>query len=156
MSKSPFDIFDSELPAAPPPAAEPESSRVVAAEALAKLKRNLDLALERHEEILSQPIAEEVDVRKKRLVAEVATATVKAALTTDKTALKARSDNVIERVLLRAVYVRLKYGLSVRREDVERLRTTPRKELEAAFNVRELFVRTRDVFRFECVTNETD
>lgn len=132
MSKSPFDIFDAEPPAAPLPAGEPEPPHAVAAEAHAKLKRNLDLALERHEEILSQPIAEETDVRNKRLVAEVATATVKAALTTDRTALKARSDRTIERVLLRLLFYRKLHGYPNSPQDMEMLRTAPRAELEAA------------------------
>jgi hypothetical protein len=63
MSKSPFDIFDAGPPAAPPPPADGPEPRAVAAEAHAKLTRNLDLALERHGEILSQPVADETDVR---------------------------------------------------------------------------------------------
>ena len=136
MSKSPFDIFDAKPPAAPLAADEPEPPRTVAAEAHAKLTRNLDLALERHGEILSQPIAEETDVRNKRLVAEVATATVKAALTTDRTALKARSDKTIERVLLRAIVVRRYHGREVAPEYVKQLKATPRAELEAALGQR--------------------
>ena len=136
MSKSPFDIFDAGPPAAPVPADEPEPPRAVAAEAHAKLKRNLDLALERHEEILSRPIAEETDARNKRLVAEVATATVKAALTTDRSALKARADNTIERVLLRAIVVRRYHGRDVSPEQVKKLKATPRAELEAALGQR--------------------
>ena len=108
------------------------------AEAHAKLKRNLDLALERHEEILSQPIARETDVRDKRLVAEVATATVKAALTTDKTALKARQDNTMARVLLRLLFYRYLRGLPLSPEYVQQLKTAPRKDLEAALAPREL------------------
>lgn len=136
MSNSPFDIFDTGPPASPRPADEPEPPCAVAAEAHAKLKQNLDLALERHGEILSQPIAEETDVRSKRLVAEVATATVKAALTTDRTALKARADNTIERLLLRAIVVRRYHGRDVPPERVKQLKSTPRAELEAALGPR--------------------
>jgi len=138
MSKSPFDIFDEEPPAAPLPADEPEPPRAVAAEAHAKLKRNLDLALERHEEILSQPIAEETDVRNKRLVAEVATATVKAALTTDRTALKARQDNTLEIVMLRVLFHRKRMGLELEPKYVERLKNAPRAQLETALGPRQM------------------
>jgi len=105
---------------------------------LAKLKRNLDLALERHEEILSQPIAEETDVRNKRLVAEVATATVKAAISTDKNALKARQDNILERVLLHCLFHARKFGRTLSEADRERIKNAPRKELEAASSPRQL------------------
>jgi hypothetical protein len=132
MSRSPFDIFDAGEPAAQPTYNEPEPPRVAATEAHTKLKRNLDLALERHEEILSRPIAEESDVRSKRLVAEVATATVKAALTTDRAALKARSDNITDRTLLRLLFIRYQMGLPVRPDHLERLWTAPRAEIEAA------------------------
>jgi hypothetical protein len=138
VSKSPFDVFDAKPTAALSPANEPEPSRAVATEAHAKLKRNLDLALERHEEILSQPIAGEIDVRKKRLVAEVATATIKASVTTDRTALKARSDNIIARVLLRAIFTRLVAGLPTREEDLARLKGASRKEIEASLFPRQL------------------
>ena len=138
MSKSPFDIFDEEPPAAPLPADEPELTRAVAAEAHAKLKRNLDLALERHEEILSQPLAEETDVRNKRLVAEVATATVKAALATDRTALKARQENTIEIVMLRVLFQRYLRAMEIKPEDKEKLRTAPRAKLEIALGARGL------------------
>jgi len=138
MSKSPFDIFDEDPPAGPLPADEPELTRAVAAEAHAKLKRNLDLALERHEEILSQPLAEETDVRNKRLVAEVATATVKAALATDRTALKARQENTVEIVMLRVLFARIKRGMWVKPEDAEKLRTAPRAKLGIALGARGL------------------
>jgi hypothetical protein len=136
MSKSPFDIFDAGPPAAPLPADQPEPPRAVAGEAHAKLKRNLDLALERHEEILSQPIREETDVRNKRLVAEVATATVKAALTTDRTALKARQDKTLEILFLRVLFVAKSMGKELSARDLEKLKTAPRAELEAALSPR--------------------
>jgi hypothetical protein len=132
MSTSPFDIFDGGPSAASPPADESEPPRAVATEAHAKLRQNLDLALQRHKEMLSQRITEETDIRNKRLVAEVATATVKAALATDRTALKARSDNIIARVLLRAIFTRLTMGLPVREEDLARLKAASRKEIEAS------------------------
>jgi hypothetical protein len=132
VTKSPFDIFDAGAPAVPITSNEPEPPRVAATEAHAKLKRNLDLALERHKEILSPAIAQETDVRNKRLVAEVATATVKAVLTTDRTALKARSDNITDRTLLRLLFIRYQRGLPVRPEHLERLWTAPRAEIEAA------------------------
>jgi hypothetical protein len=138
MSKSPFDIFDEEPPAAHLPADEPEPPRALVAEAHAKLKRNLDLALERYEEILSQPIAEETDVRNKRLVAEVATATVKAALATDRTALKARQENTIELVMLRVLLARKSRGLWIKPEDEEKPRIAPRAKLETALGARGL------------------
>ena len=84
----------------------------MAAEAHAKLKRNLDLALQRHEERLSQPLAEETDLRNKRLVAEVANTTVEAALATDRNALKARQQNTIEIVMLRVLFARIRRGMA--------------------------------------------
>jgi hypothetical protein len=125
-------MFDERPSAGSLPADEPEPTRAVATEAHAKLKRNLDLALERHEEILSRPIVEETDVRNKRLVAEVATATVKAALTTDRTALKARQENTMERLFLRYLFVKRRNGASLTLDQVVKLRSTARPELEAA------------------------
>ncbi len=66
---------------------------------------------------------------------ESANTTVKAALATDRTALKARSDNILERVLLRVIVVRKYHGRGSPK-DVERLRATPRAELEAALGQR--------------------
>ncbi len=97
-----------------------------------------DLALERHEEILSQPITEETDLRNKRLVAEVATATVKAAISTDKTALKACRDNILERVFLRILVHQKLLGEALGPQEMDRLRRASRAEIEAALDPRTL------------------
>ena len=98
-------------------------------EAHSKLKRNLSKALDRQDELLDGPTT---TVGERMVIASVAATTVKAALSTDRTALKARADNVIEQVLLRAIVVRAYRGYEVRPEDVRRLKATPRGELEAA------------------------
>ena len=80
--------------------------------------------------------AEQVTAGDKRLALEAANITVKAALTTDRTALKARADNTLERVLLRAIVVRRYHGRDVPPERVKQLKATPRAELEAALGPR--------------------
>ena len=112
----------------PTPKPEPDPA-LVSEEAHAKLKRNLDLALDRHHDFMT---AEQVTAGDKRLALESANITVKAALTTDRTALKAQSDNVIERVFLRMLFYKKVYGRDMTAEDLNRLKTTPRAELEAA------------------------
>ena len=124
--------YEEELPTPPPPTLASDG------EAHAKLKRNLNKALERHSEILDIPIVADMPIGDKRLVHDAATATLKAALTTDKTVLKARQDNTMERVLLRLLFYRYLRGLALSPEYVHQLRTATRKELEAALAPREL------------------
>ena len=121
------EVFDEVLYTAPKPA--PESPLVSDTELHAKLKRNLDLALDQHHNFMT---AEQVTAGDKRLALEAANITVKAALTTDRTALKAKSERTIERVLLRLLVIRILHGRENRPEDEKKLRSTPRPELEAA------------------------
>lgn len=74
----------------------------------------------------------------KRLALEAANMTVKAALATDKTALKARQDNTIARVLLRMLFYKKLRGRELGLEDLRQLKTAPRAELEAALGPRAL------------------
>jgi hypothetical protein len=126
MSKNPFGIFDAvfgstpatDSPVSPSPADASEPPRIVAGEAHGEQARNLNLAQDRHGEILAQPITPEMDPKEKRIIAEVATATIKAGISIDKTALKAHEDDsAIKRILgrLRESEERL------RREEVGRL-----------------------------------
>jgi hypothetical protein len=116
------------------PAPESEPAPTTGEEAQAKLKRNLSLALEVHKDAMTgQLVGEGGD---KRLALEAANTTVKAALTTDRTALKARADNTIERVLLRLIVVRKYHGRENAPELVKKLHATPRAELEAALGQR--------------------
>jgi hypothetical protein len=126
------EVFGDLLRPAPQPAPDSEFAPSTGEAANAKLKRNLNLALERHKDIMSLDIGPESPVGEKRLVLEAATATVKAALTTDRTALKARSNNTLERVFLRLLFIKLQMGRAVKPEDVTKLKTAPRKELEEA------------------------
>ncbi len=125
-----FDQFDVILPERP--------ALTVEGEAHAKLKRNLSMALEVHKQAMAQELQGEGG--DKRLALEAANTTVKAALTTDRTALKARADNTIERVLLRAIVVRAYHGRDVTPDRVKQLKSTPRAELEAALGQRWLAV----------------
>ena len=112
------------------PTSKPEPDpTLVSEEAHAKLKRNLDLALDRHHDFMT---ADQVTAGDKRLALESANMTVKAALTTDRTALKAKSEKTIERLLLRLLVIRILHGRENRPEDEKKLRSTPRPELEAA------------------------
>ena len=83
MTANAFDIFDEVFgdvlrPAAPQP--EHERTPDMAVGANEKLSRNLDLALDRQSEILSQPITPQTSPRDKRLSADVAHNIVRAAV----------------------------------------------------------------------------
>ena len=122
---SDFDQFDRVLP---------ESRGTLTSEgseAHVKLKRNLAVALDVHHDAMTLDLPN-VGVGDKRLMVEAANMTVKAALTTDRTALKARSDKTIERVLLRLLFLRKMRGFDLTDDDVKMLRSAPRAELEAA------------------------
>ena len=122
---SDYDQFDSLAPAS-------KATLAFEGEPHTKLKRNLSKALDRQDELLDLDIGEDAPIGHKRIVADVAGGVVKAALTTDRTALKARSEKVIERVLLRLLFIRKMRGYDLNAEDVKQLRTAPRAELEAA------------------------
>jgi len=129
------EVFGDLLRPAPQPA--PEPAQTIGEEANAKLKRNLDMALDVHQQAMSATLPD-VPVGEKRLMVESAHMTVKAALTTDKTALKARSDNVLERVLLRCLFAAHRRGRTLNEADRERIKNAPRKDLEAALSPRQL------------------
>lgn len=99
----------------------------------AKLKRNLVKALDRQDELLDSDTS---TIGGRMVVAGVAATVVRAALTTDKTALKARSDNTLERVLLRLVFYRKLLGRETSPDELKRLREAPRAEIEAALGPR--------------------
>jgi len=120
------ELFGDVLHPAPQPEPDPT---LVSAEAHAKLKRNLGVALDRHHDFMT---ADQVTAGDKRLALEAANNTVKAALATDRTALKAKSEKTIERVLLRLLVIRKMRGFDLTDDDVRMLRSTPRPELEAA------------------------
>jgi hypothetical protein len=123
-----FDQFEKGLETRPPLTSD--------AEAHTKLKRNLAVALDVHNEIMTFRL--DAPPADKRLALEAANATVKAALATDRAALKARQDNALERVFLRLLYYRKVMGKELKPQDVKQLQTAPRKELEAALGQREL------------------
>ncbi len=75
-----------------PPESALEPSLTVAGEANAKLSENLNLALDRQREILSQPITPETPPRDKRLKADVAHQVVKTAVSVDEQRLKRKPD----------------------------------------------------------------
>ena len=125
-----FDLFERKFPTS-------SSSELIEGEAHVKLKRNLHLALDRHEQIMRDEL-QEMPQQAKRLIAEVATATVKAALTTDRTALKARQDNSLERVFLRVLFHRKRLGYALSEKEAERLRSASRAEIEASLGPRQL------------------
>jgi hypothetical protein len=126
------EVFGDALHPAPKPEPEPDPT-LVSEEAHAKLKRNLTKALDRHDALMDLPIdGPAATAGDKRIVLEAANATVKAALTTDRAALKAKSDNILYRVLLRAIFIRLESGRSNTPDRLNMLRTASRTDLEAA------------------------
>lgn len=97
-----------------------------------KLKRNLSLALDVHQQAMKGELPPELPAGEKRLAVESASATVKAALATDRTALKARSEKLMEQVFLRLLFYKKLFGKEMTDADVKALRTAPRADLEAA------------------------
>jgi hypothetical protein len=144
VSRNSFDIFDAVFRTSkgvePSVSSEPESEppNAVAGEPHAKLKRNLDLALDRHGEIMSRPITEDTDQKDRRLAAEVATATIKAANSADKNVLRAHKDDVLKRLLLRVLIYRWQRGELLGAQDLGRLRSASRAEIEAALGPRQV------------------
>lgn len=100
-----------------------------------KLQRNVQLALEVHHKLMS---AEPENAGDKRLALEAANMSVKAALATDRTALKARQENTMELFMLRVLFSRKRLGYDIRTEDEIKLRTAPRVKLESALGARGL------------------
>lgn len=100
-----------------------------------KLQRNVQVALDIHHQLM---LAEPETAGDKRLALEAANMSVKAALATDRTALKARQENTIEIVMLRVLFARISRGMWVKPEDAEKLRTAPRAKLEIALGARSL------------------
>lgn len=125
----PADLFE-EIPIPPKPTLTDEGS-----DAHNKLQRNVDVALDLHYEFM---MADPESAGDKRLALESANTTIKAALATDRTALKARQENTIELVMLRVLFARKMHGIASKPEDEEKLRTAPRAKLETAIGVRGL------------------
>ena len=126
MTSKSFDLFDREIPTSPPPTLAAEG------EAHSKLKRNLSKALDVHDKILDADLPPDLPHGDKRLMLEAANATVKAALATDRAVLKARTDNVLELVFLRVLFHRKINGDTLTDQELTRLTTAPRKDIEAA------------------------
>ena len=125
-----LDLFD-EIPIPPKPTLASEG------DAHNKLQRNVDLALDVHQQAMRANLPD-VPQGDKRLMVESAHATIKAALATDRTALKARQENTIELVMLRVLLARKARGLWIKPEDEEKFRTAPRAKLESALGARGL------------------
>ena len=100
-------------------------------EAHVKLQRNLPLALDRQHQIMSGSLPEGLQPDR-RLIAEVASATVRAALTTDRTALKARQENIKERLFIRMLFHRKRLGREMSPAEDAELKSIPREEIEKA------------------------
>jgi hypothetical protein len=130
-----YDLFDKALPPRPPP---PPPTLASEGEAHQKLKRNLDLALDVHNQAMRAELPPDLPAGEKRLMVETAHVTVKAALATDRTALRARQENTLEIVMLRILFARKQRGYPIKPEDEERLRTAPRAKLEIALMPREV------------------
>lgn len=95
-----------------------------------QLKRNLKKALLRQDELLD--VSTET-VGGQMVVAGVAATVVKAALTTDRTALKARSDNnSFKRVLLKLLFLKVQRGDALPPDRLKLLTSASREEIEAA------------------------
>ena len=120
-----------------PFALPPEPPVVAESAAHEQLKANLDLALGVHRRAMSAELPN-IPTADKRLMVESAHVTVRAALQTDSNALRARENNVLELVLWRVVFERIRRGLPVKDEDRERLRNAPRSRLEQAFSPRQM------------------
>jgi len=118
------DLSCDELFEGPPPL-------TTATEAHEKLKRNLDQALDWHSAAMAGELPD-LPAGDKRLGQESANMTVKAALTTDRTALKARSEGIAERLALRTLFHRKRLGRELSPAEEAELRSTPRKKMEAA------------------------
>jgi hypothetical protein len=99
------DIFDEVFgdllrPALPSPEHE-SAPPIVAVEANEKLSQNLDLALDRQREIVSQPITSEMPPREKRLVADVAHQVVRTAVSLDEQRLRRKDQDLLPAILKR-------------------------------------------------------
>jgi hypothetical protein len=128
---SDYDLFDQTW--------EPPTSRAILTsegEAHEQLKLNLSQALKLHKQIMNFELPPETTAGDKRLAADAANATIKAALTTDRTALKARQDNTLERLFLRVLFIAKSMGKELSSRDLDRLKNAPRAELEAALSPR--------------------
>lgn len=120
------------------PAPQAEPPPLVAQESHAKLARNLSKALDRHNELMDLDIGPDAPANNKRVVLDAASTTIKAATTVDRTALKARSENVHEITMLRIWFAGVKLGRDLKPEDYEKLRTAPRAKVEAAIGARQM------------------
>jgi hypothetical protein len=133
LTVSDSDLFDMTWPAPPP-----GTTLASEGEAHEQLKLNLKQALNLQKQIMGFDLSPDLTASDKRLAADAANATVKAALTTDRTALKARQDNTLERVFLRVLFHARVMGRELSPKDLERLKSAPRAELEAALSPRSL------------------
>jgi hypothetical protein len=127
------DLFGDTLRPAPQPA--PAPTLASEGDAHNKLQRNVQLALEVHHKLMS---TEPETAGDKRLALEAANMSVKAALATDRTALKARQENTMELFMLRVLFSRKRLGYEIAPLDEEKLRTAPRAKLESALGARGL------------------
>ena len=101
------EVFGDTLRPAPQPTPPPAPTLASEGDAHNKLQRNVQLALEVHHKLMS---AEPENAGDKRLALEAANMSVKAALATDRTALKARQENTMELFMLRVLFSRKRLG----------------------------------------------
>jgi hypothetical protein len=132
------DIFNKVFGDALRPAPQPEPPPLVATEAHEKLRRNLGLALDRHHDLIAKPLTPETTAHDKRLALEASTSTIKAALATDRTALRTRQEDTLGIALIRIWLSGVLLGKTLEPGDLEKLRTMPRAKLQAALNPRQL------------------
>jgi hypothetical protein len=131
------EVFGDTLRSAQKPVPSPAPTLATEGDAHNKLQRNVDLALDVHKKAMDANLPD-VPQGDKRLMVESAHATIKAALATDRTALRAHQDNIMELVMLRVLFARKLHGYAIKSDDEEKLRSAPRLKLEAALSARQL------------------
>jgi hypothetical protein len=117
---------------------QPELPRFVESEAHELLKENLTLALGVHRQAMTGKLPANLPIGEKRLAVESAHTTVKAALQTDRAALRARQENTMEIAMIRIWFAGVTLGEKLEPVDLEKLRATPRAKLEAALGQRQM------------------
>ncbi len=116
----PFDIFDrlaGDAPRERPGEPAPGIGEVLSV----RLQHNLSLAVHRQGELLSRPVYAEDDIKERRLVAEVANNVARLAASVNATALQARKDNFLARVLIVLAQEKQKLGYELGEEELKRL-----------------------------------
>jgi hypothetical protein len=128
----PFDIFDRLAGDAPRERTPPAPAPVIGEELSVRLQHNLSLAVHRQGELLSRPVYAEDDIKERRLVAEVANNVARLAASVNATALQARKDNFLARVLIVLAQEKQKLGYELGEEELKRLGEEELKRLGEA------------------------